>query len=73
MFEIQSPSGSHLCLAYPPLHFTLRELQDYDSRRRFDETLLRETVRYIIQALDFLHAEAGVVHTGTWQKVALVP
>lgn len=35
----------------------------------FDLPLLKMTLRRVLTALDFLHTEAGVIHTGTFHDV----
>jgi non-specific serine/threonine protein kinase len=47
-FELAGPSGENQCLVLQPM----------------DMPLLKMTVRRVLLALDFLHSEAGVVHTG---------
>jgi hypothetical protein len=64
IFEVEGPAGRHTCLAQPPLHLTVSELQRQGASRRYNQTLLRETLRCILHGLDFLHNEAQVVHTG---------
>jgi non-specific serine/threonine protein kinase len=45
------------------MHMTLHEMMKL-SPKPFDMPLLKMTVRRVLLALDFLHSEAGVVHTG---------
>jgi hypothetical protein len=63
-FEIHAPWGRHVCLVHPPLHMTVGALQKRGLHQRYNEVLLRETLVRIFRALDFLHTEADVVHTG---------
>lgn len=64
-FELSGPYGLHSCLVHPPMHLTLLDfMRELPGRRRLDRPLLRLTLRYLLSALDFLHTEANVVHTG---------
>ncbi|KAK4233681.1 Serine/threonine-protein kinase [Achaetomium macrosporum] len=63
-FEISRPKSSrtNLCLVFEPLGISLGDFrkQVYDGRMRL--SLVRATVWYMLQALDFLHREAKLVH-----------
>ncbi|KAE8133555.1 kinase domain protein [Aspergillus pseudotamarii] len=61
-FELQGPGGTHQCLVLQPMHMTLLEMMRMNPRP-FNLPLLRMTVRRLLLALDFLHAEAEVIHT----------
>lgn len=63
-FEIDGPTGSHLCLVHPPMHMTIQELKYKNKSHRLTEQLLKWTVSNILSALSFLHDEADVVHAG---------
>jgi hypothetical protein len=64
-FELDGPAGKHLCLAHPPMHMTIRQLQYQNSAHKLDIPLLKCTLANVLKALSFLHDEAKVVHTGT--------
>ncbi|EEP81777.1 predicted protein [Uncinocarpus reesii 1704] len=63
-FEASGPNGKHTCLVHPPMHITLLGFMQRLPNRRLDKHILRLTVKYLLNALDFLHTEAKVVHTG---------
>ena len=63
-FEIQGPHGRHICLVNEPLGISFDELRDFTADRVFDEDLIRQTFRPILEGFDFLHREAKVIHTG---------
>ena len=68
-FELDGPHGRHTCLVQPPMHLTIHELQSHGT---LDEALLRDILIRLLQALDFLHHEAHVIHTGMsclWRSV----
>lgn len=65
-FQLSSTDGSHFyqCLVHPPLGMSLFELRNRCPRKVFPENLLKPTLIHILLALDFLHTEAHVIHTG---------
>lgn len=63
-FDIRGPVGQHCCLVLQPMHMTLLEMMRLNTRP-FDLPLLKMTVKRLLLALDFLHTEAGITHTGT--------
>ncbi|PNS14104.1 hypothetical protein CAC42_6617 [Sphaceloma murrayae] len=62
-FEIQGPSGEHQCLVLEPMFMSMLEMMR-PSGEPLPLPLLKACVRRILKGLDFLHSEAGVVHTG---------
>lgn len=62
-FSLQGPDGIHRCLVLQPMDMTLLEMMRMNPRP-FDLPLLKMTVRRLLSALDFLHADAEVTHTG---------
>lgn len=63
-FELRSNSGNHRCLVLQPMHMTLLEMMRLNPRP-FDLPLLKMMLRRLLLALDYLHTEANVTHTGT--------
>ncbi|KAJ6120388.1 kinase-like domain-containing protein [Penicillium sp. IBT 18751x] len=65
-FQLISTDGSsfHQCLIHPPLGMSLYELRNRTVKKVFPEILLKSTLIHILLALDFLHSEAHVIHTG---------
>lgn len=63
-FRLFQDDGSrHYCLVHSPLHTTMFDLQRYGGQARpFPEELVKESLRSLLEALDFLHVEAGIVH-----------
>ena len=62
-FDLEGPGGTHRCLVLQPMNMTLLDMMRINPRP-FDLPLLKMTVKRLLLALDFLHAEAGVTHTG---------
>lgn len=63
-FEVEGPHGRHICLVHEPLGINFDELRDLTAEGMFDEDLIRQTFRPILEGFDFLHREAKVIHTG---------
>ncbi|KAK2776347.1 hypothetical protein FQN52_003490, partial [Onygenales sp. PD_12] len=63
-FEIQGPHGRHLCLVHEPLGINLDEALEYFPQRKFSLETLKPSLRQILVAVYFLHAQAGIIHTG---------
>ena len=71
-FEVAKENSSHQCLIHKPLGLTLKELRML-SLGRLPEEMLKAIVNYLLLALDYLHTEARVVHTGTSYLTCLCP
>lgn len=63
-FDLQGPFGKHSCLVLQPMHMTLLEMMSLNPKP-FDLPLFRMTVKRLLLALDFLHNDAEIIHTGT--------
>ena len=65
-FEVVRPNGNrHQCLVHPPLHITLLDFQRLGGKSTvLPEDMVRGALRYLLQALDFLHTEADITHCG---------
>lgn len=62
-FDLKGTVGKHQCLVLQPMHMTVLEMMRLDPSP-FNMPLLKMTLRRILLALDFLHADAEVIHTG---------
>lgn len=62
-FELVGSVGKHQCLVQQPMHMTVLEMMKLNPEP-FNLPLLKITLRRILSALDFLHTEAKVIHTG---------
>lgn len=65
-FSLQQRDGSrHLCFVYHPLQTTLLDLQRLGGKtQQLPEELVKEALRYLLEALDYLHTEASMTHCG---------
>ena len=71
-FEVVGCEGSHQCLVHKPLGMSLSSLRARCPSRKMPEQLLKLTLTHIFLALDFLHTEARVVHTGKFDHDILL-
>ncbi|CRL22603.1 Serine/threonine-protein kinase DCLK [Penicillium camemberti] len=67
-FQIDDAKGSYQVIVHQPLGIRL-----YDLRHRFTDKILPEkavklTLMHLLLALDYLHTEAGIVHTDIQEK-----
>lgn len=63
-FEILGPDGKHICLVHQPLGMSLHDLKMQAQGIVFSKEVLRVSIRQLLAALDFLHKDARIIHTG---------
>jgi serine/threonine-protein kinase SRPK3 len=63
-FQVDGPNGNHLCLIHEPLGLSLAQIAEVCRGRKFSLEVLKPCLRQILIAVDFLHAKAGIIHTG---------
>ena len=65
-FELKGKYGNanHQCLVHPPLGMSLWQLMRLFPGCTFTEELLKATLINLFVALDYLHTEANIIHTG---------
>ncbi|KAE8321284.1 hypothetical protein RU639_013166 [Aspergillus parasiticus] len=61
-FEILGPHGRHQCLVQPPMHMSILDMLEMNTEP-LNAPLLKHILKRLLNALDFLHAEARLVHT----------
>jgi serine/threonine-protein kinase SRPK3 len=61
-FELPGP---HYCLVHNPLAMSVDEFQETFPDAQYPNIILKPLISCLLMALDFLHSEAGVIHTGT--------
>lgn len=62
-FEINSPSGKHVCMVFGALGPTLQDQMIKAKQRRLPCKVAKEVSRQLLEAMDFLHNDCGVLHT----------
>lgn len=65
-FELTGPRGIHQCIVYEPLLTSLLHFQATLDPKSLPEDLLKGALQQLLLALDYLHSEAHVIHTGLW-------
>ena len=60
------PSRTNLCLVFEPLSVSLADMRKVVYGGRMDINMVRCVAFYMLQALDFLHRKANLVHGGTF-------
>lgn len=63
-FEAERPEGNHQCIVFEPLLTSILDFQAFLKPPSFPEYLLKPLLCQVLLALDYLHSEAGVIHTG---------
>lgn len=63
-FDVAGPDGSHQCLVHPPLWESVLALLDRNPVRRLPAEVLAFVLYRLFLALDFLHTECQIIHTG---------
>ncbi|KAF4973174.1 hypothetical protein FZEAL_9391 [Fusarium zealandicum] len=73
-FEVQGPDGTHLCMAMEPLRQPLWMLGQQSGLSSWVQPRTIKTVLpSILQSLDYLHSEAGIIHTDLKGDHFMVP
>lgn len=65
-FELQCDQGNHHCLVQKPMWDSWRDMLRRNPTHRFTEELLKAGLAQLFLALDYLHTECHLVHTGRW-------
>ncbi|KAK2757686.1 hypothetical protein FQN54_004655 [Arachnomyces sp. PD_36] len=72
-FEIQGSKGKHMCIVHQALGITMERLLDFLPNRSLGLGEIKTFLRQLLIGLDFLHTEAGVIHTDIQLKNLLLP
>ncbi|RAL06582.1 kinase-like protein [Aspergillus homomorphus CBS 101889] len=62
-FKLFGPSGTHTVLVFEAAQMSLRDMKLVFRQDGFDEEFVKGAVTELLQALDFLHTQANIVHT----------
>jgi serine/threonine protein kinase len=71
MFTIPRQGGDHRCLVQKPMWDSFKDLLKRNPAYRFTEELLRAGLSQLFLALDYLHTETKIIHTGIEQRSLL--
>lgn len=64
LFKISTSSGDHPCLVQNPTWESFKDLLYRNPNHRYTEDLLKSGFMQIFLALDYIHTECNIVHTG---------
>lgn len=70
-FEALGPEGKHICLVHQPLGMSLHDLKMQAQGKVFSKEVLRVSIRQLLAALDFLHKDAHIIHTGDFTVLSV--
>ena len=62
-FDVERGGFQYSCLVHEPLYFSL-PLYKRGTGGTLDLVLVKMAAKHLLYALDYLHTQAGVVHTG---------
>ncbi|GAB1739826.1 hypothetical protein NU219Hw_g4761t1 [Hortaea werneckii] len=62
-FKISNTDQKHTCLIHEPLGMSLETCRSFFPDRKFPDIMIKCILKHLLIALDFLHTEAGIVHT----------
>lgn len=62
--EISGVDSGHICLVHEPLGMSIEAFRQLMPTKQLDKHVLKALLKHLLLALDFLHNEANVVHTG---------
>lgn len=65
-FDLNGPEGPHRCLVHPPLWDSVDTFLRRNPVMRLPVNILAIVLRHLFLALDFLHTECQVIHTGMY-------
>lgn len=65
-FDVKGPDGQHRCLVHPPLWESVLTFLHRNPVRRLPTPVLAFILQRLFLALDFLHTECQIIHTGKY-------
>lgn len=63
-FDVSGPEDKHRCLVHPPLWESVLDFLFRNPIHRLPTPMLAVTLHRLFLALDYLHTECKVIHTG---------
>ena len=67
-FEKEGPDGTHICMVYDPMRETLSSVLKRARNRTLSLRSIKQIVHLLLTALDYLHSECHVIHTGRFSS-----
>lgn len=72
-FDLDGPEDKHRCLVHFPLWKSMRDFLFSNPVRRLPTMILAVTLHRLFLALDYLHTECKVIHTGIYMNYLPLP
>lgn len=66
-FDVEGPDGRHRCLVHPPLWESVLTFLRRNPIMRLPAPVLAVFLQRLFLALDFLHRECLIIHTGMYR------
>lgn len=70
-FYIDGPGDKHQCLVHPPLFESILTFLRCNPVERLPSEVIAFVLLRLFLALDYLHTECRIVHTGSWLDLQL--
>lgn len=71
-FDLDGPEDKHRCLVHPPLWESMLTFLFSNPVQRLPTLILAVTLHRLFLALDYLHTECKVIHTGIYIQFYLL-
>jgi serine/threonine-protein kinase SRPK3 len=68
-FQVDSKNGVFQCVVHPPLAISVKAFRRMLPDRALPVSLVKLVIKHLLLALDFLHTEAKVIHTGESNRI----
>lgn len=65
-FKVTGPHGNHVVLVFEPAQMSLRDMKVVFRSDGFEVDFVKGAITELLKALDFLHTQEGIVHTGNF-------
>ncbi|KKZ58530.1 hypothetical protein EMCG_05518 [[Emmonsia] crescens] len=72
-FELEGPHGKHTCIVQQALGITMNHLMPNLETKVLHLDLVKQFFRQLLFGWDFLHSQAGIIHTDLQLKNLLLP
>lgn len=71
-FKLEGPNGTHVCMVFEVLGANLLKLIRKSKHRGLPVDLVKSIARQVLQGLDLLHKQCGIIHTDLKPENVLV-
>lgn len=72
-FEVTGKHGQHHCLVHTPMWESFKAMLLRNGSGRYPEEILRPSLHRLFLALDYLHTDANIIHTGLLKVLKAPP